>query len=260
MPTLTTKTFNWRLFVYTRKNLLVGIGAILAGLLIVAFAIWPQISSLIETQTKLKKEQAELKKVTIKLQELDQIKVSPEFSQVDTVNQVLPSRKPLLELMTGLNSISGATGVAISDLKIAPGQIATDSSELTASSKKNPKDYAFLDLSVVISGELNNIQRFLSLIEQISPITTITKINLSREHKMAASGAVLTKAELDLRVYYFTQQITFSLTAPLPKTSAKELEIFKTIQSFTIPEADTTDKVEGGGNLNPFPASDIVIE
>jgi Tfp pilus assembly protein PilO len=243
------KQFNWRLFVYTRMNLLLGIGVIIAGVMILALATWPQISSILETQTKIAKEKKELQKVSVKLQELDAIKISPEFKDTDTVNGVLPSKKPLLEFMTSLNSIASLTNVVISDLKISPGQIATASSELkTASRRTNKNSYDALDLNLAVSGQLNDIQRFLSLIEQISPITTITKIDLNREVKVNDGGSIKTKADLDLRVHYFTQQITTSLTTTLPQITQRERTIFKTIY-VTLPVSDSPTKIEGGKNL-----------
>lgn len=260
MTTGLPKTINWRLFVYTRMQLLFAIAIAVAGLLIVAFAIWPQITSIAETRSKLAKEQKELQKVTIKLRELDTIKVSEEFNQTDKVNQVLPSRKPLLEFLSGLNNIAGVTQVAVSDLKVNPGQIATDSSQLkSAARKSNQAGYDFLDLKLAVSGELENIQRFLTLIEQISPITTITQIDLNRDRKTNASGLILTKAELTLRVHYFTQQVTTSLTTTLPQITTREKTIFKTIQEFTIPVAENPTKVTGGGNSNPF-LTDAILD
>ena len=260
MTTGLPKTINWRLFVYTRRNLLVSLAILFAAILVIAFAIWPQITSITETRAKLAKEQKELQKVTIKLRELDTIKVSEEFNQTDKVNQVLPSRKPLLEFLSGLNTIAGITQVAVSDLKVNPGQIATDSSQLkTATRKTGQANYDFLDLKLAVSGQLHDIQRFLSLIEQISPITTITQIDLNRDKKSGASGVILTKAELTLRVHYFTQQITTSLTTTLPQITSREKNIFKTIQDFTIPVAENPTKVTGGGNANPF-LTDVILD
>ncbi len=220
------------------------------------FAILPQITSITETRAKLTTQQKEVKAINLKLQELEANRLSPEFSQVDTVNQVLPTKKPLLELMTSLNAISGLTQVTISDLKINPGQIATDSSQLRTSTVPNKNGYDSLELNLAVSGQLANIQRFLSLIEQVSPITTITKINLNRSSKVA-SGSAATKADLTLSVHYFTQEVKSSLMAPLPKITQREKEIFQTIQKFTIPVSDTTNQVEGGGNTNPFPVDAI---
>ncbi len=260
MTTGLPKNINWRLFVYTRKNLLVAIAVVLSAVLILTLAIWPQIASISETRAKLSKEQKELQKVTIKLRELDTIKVSPEFSQTDKVNQVLPSKKPLLEFLAGLNTIAEVTAVAVSDLKVTPGQIATDSSQLkTAARRANQANYDYLDLKLAVSGQLESIQRFLSLIEQISPITTITQIDLNRENRPSAGGVILTKAELTLRVHYFTQQVTTSLTTALTQISVREKTIFQTIQEFTIPVAENPTRVTGGGNINPF-ITDVILD
>ncbi|HCC84788.1 MAG TPA: hypothetical protein DEP87_03845, partial [Candidatus Pacebacteria bacterium] len=136
MLAITPSKINWRLFVYTRQNLLIALGLVGTAILIVMLAIWPQITSISETQTKLTKAKKELLRVTAKLNELEAVKISAEFSQTDKVNQVLPSKKPLIEFMTGLNSIAAITQVGVTDLKISPGQIATDSSQLKLSNRK----------------------------------------------------------------------------------------------------------------------------
>jgi len=279
MLAITPSKINWRLFVYTRQNLLIALGLVGTAILIVMLAIWPQITSISETQTKLTKAKKELLRVTAKLNELEAVKISAEFSQTDKVNQVLPSKKPLIEFMTGLNSIAAITQVGVTDLKISPGQIATDSSQLKLSNRKiGQNSYDSLDLILTVSGELTNIQRFLSLIEQMSPITTITAIDLNREIRSGFAAAttattysdlksssnatdqVITTANLSLQVYYFSQQISASLTTALPQITARERTIFQTIQGFTLPQIEAQSQVTGGGNQTLFQIDKIMTQ
>lgn len=245
------KDLYWRLFVYTRKQLLLGIGVFMASFLVVILAIIPQINTIGKTNAKLAKEQGELDKVTNKYKELEQVKLSPEFAQADKIDAILPSKKPLLELMNGLNTVAGLTQVAVGELTISPGEIATSSAQLKVS--QTAKAYDHIELEITVTGQLANIQQFMVMIEQISPITTITKIALNQTNKgKTDASVVLTTARLSLSTSYFTQQIKTTLTSALPKISEREKEIFETIQSFTIPEADAQTEVQGGGETDPF--------
>lgn len=242
---------SWRLFVYTRKELLFAIGIFFGAFLMVVLAILPQINTIQTTNAKLAKEKTELDKYTSKYKELEQIKLSPEFGQSEKIDSILPSKKPLLELMSAINAVAASSQVAITELKISPGEIATTSAQLKQAYRQNPAAYDEIELSLKVYGQLNNIQQFMVMIEQISPITTITKITLNQSTNQQ-SGVVITTAQLSLQTNYFTQQIKTSLTAGLPKISNREKEIFATIQGFTIPEPEEQTEVTGGGQADPF--------
>lgn len=250
---------SWRLFVYTRKELLFAVGVFMAAFLVVVLAIMPQISAIQTTNTKLTKETAELEKFTSKYKELEQIKLSPEFAQSEKIDSILPSKKPLLELMSAINAVASSSQVAVTELKINPGEIATSSAQLKQVFRQNPTAYDSIDLSLKVYGQLNNIQQFLVMIEQISPITTITKITLNQSTNKQ-SGVIVTTAQLTLQTNYFTQQIKTSLATGLPKISAREKEIFATIQGFTIPEPEEQTEVTGGGQADPFAIEKLPTE
>lgn len=249
---------SWRLFVFTRKELLFAIGIFAGALLVVIFAIIPQITTIRTTNTKLSKEKAELEKYSNKYKELEQIKLSPEFAQSEKIDSILPSKKPLLELMSAINSLATTTQVAISNLEINPGEIATNSAQLKQVGGKNSANYSELELSIKAYGQLNNVQQFMVMVEQISPITTITKISLNQT-TLPDSDVVVATAQLTLSTNYFTQQVKTSLTADLPKISNREKEIFTTIQAFTIPVSEEQAEVTGGGQTDPFAVEKMLI-
>lgn len=229
------------------------------SLLILILAIIPQINTIKTANAKLAKEQQELDKITGKYKELEQIKLSPEFAQSDKIDAILPSKKPLLELMTGINSVAAISEVAVAELQINPGEIATSSAQLKQTARQQSVNFDSIEITITVIGQLNNIQDFMVLIEQISPITTITKIALS-QNTSKQSGVILTTAQLTLQTHYFTQQIKTTLGSNLPKISQREKEIFQTIQGFTIAEPEPQNDVEGGGLSDPFSIERIPSE
>lgn len=243
----------WRLFVYTRKQFLLALGIFGATFLVVALAIIPQISAINKSNANIAKQQTELDKFSAKYKELEQVKLSPEFAQADKIDLILPSKKPLLELMNAVNTVAAISQVAVTDLQVSPGEIATSSAQLKQLNRKQSVTYDAIELTITVTGQLANIQQFMTMIEQISPITTITKISLNQSNRVKTDPSlVLTVARLSLVTNYFTQQIKTTLTSALPKISEREKEIFETMQSFTIPEAENPTEVQGGGQTDPF--------
>lgn len=215
-----------------------------SGAAILFFAAYPQIGEITANYRKLQKENSYLDKLTKKAVELEQVKTMPEFMQAEKVSEVLPSHKPLLEVLTQLNQAAQTNQVIISELKVSPGEIATDSTQIDNKSKSG-KTYNILDLELVAVGQLENVEKFMSTIEKFSPITTITDLSLSRSI-IARSGAVQTKAELKISSHFFTQSISTTIENPLPKIGQKEGETFLKIQEYTPPEIEKQTEIMGG--------------
>lgn len=255
------RTFNWRLFVATRRYLALTIAFSAATLAILFLAIYPQIGTLTATQRKLKSEQAVVEKLRRKSIELEQIKTLPEFAQADVVNEVLPSHKPVLELLTSLNNAAVTSQVVISDFTISPGEIATDSTKAQIKTKKSSGNFDVLKLDLSVSGPLGNVEKFMTLIERISPITTITNLSLSR--RIAGSEEaeeVEAKADLSLSTYFFTQSIKAAIESPLPQIGTKEQNIFQTVQEFLPSNLESQTEVQGGGQTDFFGIEKLELE
>lgn len=239
---------NLRLLMSTRKSLAIAISLATAGTLILFFASYPQISNITNTNRKLKQENDRLDKLVKKSFELEQVKLLPEFSQADKVEKVLPSHKPLLELLTHLNQIASKTEVSITQFEISPGSIATDSTQVAV---KTATNFNKLELNLTVNGPLKKVEEFMSLIEKISPITTITDLSLSRRSD-EKTGEIMTKADLTINAHYFTQSIRTTLESALPKIGQKEKDVFKSIQDFTPSDLDVQTEIQGGGSIDFF--------
>jgi hypothetical protein len=212
---------NWKLFWNTRKELVLAIlFAILTGLILL-IGIVNQIAPIQDSLVQLKEKTAEETKFLKKAEQLKQLAIDPNFGQSSDIDKVLPSYKPLLEILTNLNNVANAAEVVIKNFSLNPGEIASDATKIKKST--NEQKYDYLDLDFSVTGQLWKIQNFMNLIEQVTPISTITSISINRnidENKNAEA-----QADLVLRTFYFTQPIKTTITSPLPEISNTERQI-----------------------------------
>ena len=255
---------NWRIVIVTRRFLVAGIAGGLGAILIGMWGAQPQITDILANQAKLKVQKQELAKVERKMQELKQVRLLPEFAQAQKLEAVLPSHKPLFELMTSMGQVAVSNQIIINTFSVKPGSIATPGATVAATGRKSKEAYDSLDLNLTISGLLANVQKFMIQVEQISPITTITQLSLTRQEKKktsttentnsatASESAVMAQATLTLSTHYFTQTPKAVIDAPLPNVGSKEKQIFKIIQSFSNSEYVPQTEIRDGGSLDLF--------
>jgi len=174
-----TQEFNFKLIWNTRKELVLAILFFVLSFIILTMVVLRQISPIKAVFAELAATNLELEKFQIKADELESMAFDSEFRKMNEIDEVLPSHKPLLELLDNLNSVSVQTETLIENFSLSPGEIATDSTLLTKSRKQ--KNYDELELEFAVSGTLNNVQNFMTLIEQVTPISTITSISLNRD-------------------------------------------------------------------------------
>jgi hypothetical protein len=233
---------NIKLFINTRRYLLLSIILVWGTVALGAFAIKPQIDLVFNFRSDLAQEKDQYQNLVRKINELKQIEISQQFQQKETVDEVLPSHKPVLELLSNLYQAMQRAEVEVSALKINPGEIATEAAEAvittpaqktkkTTTVTKTPKAYNSLKLDLTVNGEQEKVDEFLELVERISPFTSIVELNIKKTFNKERDMTV-TVAELLLNTYYYTQKIDSNITDQLPSVGEKELKAFNTIQQF----------------------------
>ena len=134
MPLLESKNeANLKLFFNTRQKIILAMALIWGALAMIFLAIKPQVVYLFELNDNLEAERQTLAALKRKVQELDQIEFSQQFERKDKVDEVLPSNKPLLELLFNLNQAMIQTKASVTELKISPGKIGEETDEPTKS-------------------------------------------------------------------------------------------------------------------------------
>ena len=243
------RQFNWRLVWGRRKYLVLAGLLFFSSALIVFFGVWSQINQVLalNTQiTKLKPKQVALQRKAITLEE---IQSSPEFQQLSVVETALPSKKPLLELLTSLNKMAAQSEVSVVSFEIEPGSIATESAATAkARQAKRQGDTDFLELTFFLSGTIDQIRQFTRLVEQMTPFTLITSFQITNERPSAGSNRnqAIIVAEITTHTYFYVGQVTSKVDTALPVIAARDKEVLSTVRDFqgTLLPAQST--IDGG--------------
>ncbi len=261
MPTAKDKRpFNLKIFWHTRNYLVFTILLALGAGIIVLAGIIPQLQAANELRLEGNQMAPKLEKLEQKLAQLENVRYTPEFSQVDIINRALPSKKPLLELLTNLNMVAVSEQIQITELQLSPGLVATDSAELNAENARrrasqNSQGVDVMDLTLSVRGPRENLHRFLSGIEKISPFSTIVKLSVSSER----AGETEAQAELTLNTFFFTQTIKTTVDAPLPVLADQDLFVLNELSSFELNELPIPEGITDGGLEDLFGADPILF-
>ncbi len=232
------KNLNLKLLINTRHDLLLAVALILGGLMMLIFAIKPQVTTLWASKNELSNQRQYFEKLTQKLNDLKQIQVSEEFEKKDKVDEVLPSHKPVLELLTNLSQASTQNDISITELEISPGEISTDSTKTTTQVTKagSNRNFSNLKLMMVAQGKRNDVDTFMEIAERIAPFTSIVELELKESRDRSAveteSGNENTQADITFETYYYTGSIKTKVDTQLPSVGDKEMRVFDTIQQF----------------------------
>ncbi len=227
---------------------------------IVLAGIVTQVQEIISVNAEITKETPKLEKLQQKLVELQEVQFLPEYAQVELVNSALPSKKPLLELLTSLQSITSVNSVTISDFELSPGDIATSSAVAEAKAVRKVRgSIDQLTISLSIEGAEANVRQFLTQLEKITPFTTITQLSVERVEARGDSE-LITKAKLTTDTYFFVKSVSATLEAPLPKIADKDREVLDSLASFVANDLPEQTTVTGGGLEDLFGVNPLVFE
>lgn len=246
------KSINYRVFLTNRKSLAIAVSLAAFSVILVVFAIVPQFQEILKLNTELQKEKPRLEKLQQKLVELENVQFSPEFSQKEIVDFALPSKKPLLELLTSLNTIAVDNKVSISEFSLNPGLIATSAAEMEALSKnKSISDDGVDELQVemVINGSFADVGSFLIDLEKISPFTTVKQLALSSQKSGDDFGTQADdmQAKITSSSYFFVQSVSAAVEAPLPTLNQREQEVLQELTAFSQFDLPEQLEITGGG-------------
>jgi hypothetical protein len=251
--------FNWRLFVRNRQFLLYSIGISLLSIIIVWQAAIPLVNSMLAVNSELSKQRIMVAQLGQKAARLRELQSQDIVVSQDLVNAVLPSKKPVLELLTGLNLVAGRAGVSFRDFTVSPGQIASTSAETSAQAqtRRTTKDsgpYDALLVELTAEGSFDQIQTFLGEVELLAPFTTVTdlSLNIRRSRSGIVDADDFVSAEMMLSTNYYTQSLKAALTSPLPVITTKHEDVLSQLESFTFPSSQQQQQVVDQGVFDLF--------
>jgi len=226
------RKFNFKFYLNTRRKLFYAIALAFLSFSLLLFLIIPQVNLLVTQLHELKREDSKLTRLRQKAVGLDNLKTSLTMKKLKILDKVLPSKKPLLELLTQLNNLSKINQVKIDVLQVSPGVISSVNTKVKNQSHKSVKDYDSLVLKMNISGSFEHLQKFMLLLEKIAPFTTVNSFSLNKKSSFEMAQNDQVSAVLSSKTYFFLNQnqtakgMVAKLTAQ-DKTLLNELADFK---------------------------------
>ncbi|MGD9129902.1 MAG: hypothetical protein PVJ09_05440 [Candidatus Woesebacteria bacterium] len=256
------RPFNLRLFMSTRRFMFFGIICFVVAFLMVFLFTYPQLGAISELRNKISPQERKLKSYEQKVLKLNQIQSMPEFQQSSKVDEVLPSYKPLLELLSNFNQIAKQTEVKFTKFELSPGEIASPGAELAISKRQSVTGYDTLEVEMTVEGELKQVDQFMNLIERITPLTTIIDFSIQRRGIAQGQSASKVKAEAEIltHTYFYTQTVEATLHANLPQIGQTEIKVLNLIEELKPSEFKQQTQIIGGDKEDLFGLKGLKIK
>lgn len=182
------------------------------------------------TKIKLERSQSQkyLAELTRKAQVLQSLDKQEIESRILKLEEVLPSEKPVLNLIALLIKLSSEEGVIFSGLTLNPGAVEEEEKKLPERVKVDvpvaENKLEEIPIGFTIQGNIQAIISFIAKLEKTSPLMRIEGIGLS------LSGP---QASLNVKVYYQPLPTTMGpITQPVPLLTEKEKGILNEIASY----------------------------
>lgn len=255
------KDIHLEYFLRARHYLVLTIAFGVVILTLAAFLITQEAPQVVDLWGKL---QTEKQNAIALQQKAEALQSSAAIDQVDNykkIDTLLPSKKPLLQLLDNLGVAARSANVSLSQIQTTPGRVATSSAQLQSdvstlsvsvpNGKVNGTDV--LDVGVTVSGTLPQINAFIKNIENITPISDITQFQLTQtmgsqqNEKGIVQSANGYEAKIRVTSYYFTQPISVTIDASLPAVNSADQEFLNHIDSFLFTSEAQQQNIQGGG-------------
>lgn len=247
------ENFNYRLFLRTRKYLVYAVLSVVLTLVLLLALLWPQIQRIFSLYKQLQSENKAIVLLRQKAQALEAIEANPIYQNQNKIHRVLPSRKAVFELLASLKYAADISSVTVTKIDLNPGLLATDSAQAAQPSRVAPTARKIpgvekLLIQITVEGNKSSINLFTSQLNNIVPLTSITKMSLQAMKGNALDfGTTDFEAEIELTTYYFNNTIVVSASSPLPKVTDKEQKALSALSNFFDPQFTRPSNITGGG-------------
>lgn len=157
---------------------LVGV-AILICFFLIFYVIIPQLNSWFSIRQEVIATRARITTLQNNITFMDNLNKAELNTQLRTASQALPPEKDFGTMLDVLSNAAATSGVSLNDYAFQVGNIATSSSQL---SDVRYKGVSSVKISLVVSGKIERIRRFISAVETSVPISEVINIDGNGEN------------------------------------------------------------------------------
>ena len=162
---------------------------------------WTQYSQLTIARKDLADDGQELEAINRKVAFLKSQDSATLAHNKEVVNRALPGEKPVFAAVTGLRGAARASGVLVSELTSAPGQISTGSAT-TSKQTAQPGNVGTLVVEMGVEGSLPAINDYLLRVSEMVPLVGLESVEISVMGDSPEGEEANYRADLELQVYW----------------------------------------------------------
>lgn len=229
--TLSSLTFDEIIHAIRRRKFLVL--SILSWITMAALfvgVIIPQVRAIFQVFSDMKTQETALNDLKTKSDFLSGLDPTELQTQLSLMQAALPAAKPVVPLLSTIQSIAGESVVSINNFQLSPGDVATQSA---GSTKTNiaalVPGVLTLPLKMEVSGDFATINSFFQHLDVVVPLLNVSSIQFSPYtlSKTATTSAGLYRASVQLQSLYIQQDTTKD--TPLTPLTSTEQQLLQTI-------------------------------
>lgn len=218
-----------------------------------ALVVIPQVSDVFAIREQKQEKSANLELLQTKRLVLSQISAQELDQRLQSLEYVLPRRKPVLELLALLESFSLDSEVVMREYEFNPGQLATESAEIAEVPPEDTAGTQEMVVALVVQGTFDAIQSFYEKIETMGPLSQLAVVNQNLLIDSFDSESQLEQeAKITLNVQYAPYPRTLGeIEAEMSELSGEDIDTLERAESL-----QTVTDIEGQNSLELAPVSD----
>jgi len=190
--------------VFKEKQLMI---LALIGVVITFIVFGPVVNKLksrLASQTKLNKEYERLATKYEVLEGIDKVLVS---ERVKKMEEVFPSKKPIVQLMGSLNQLASEYNLSFGGITLRPGTLSQEEADPKMAKErlmsKLPAELKDLKFGFQIAGSFEAISEFMDGLENLAPLMKIDQLSLAIKSSPYLEGQSLSViADIEVEAYY----------------------------------------------------------
>lgn len=160
-----------RFFYYRYKdsgyyNLSIIVFTIIMCVILILYVIVPQVEKNFSIRREVAVKRMKIKKMEENINFMNNLNKSLLNSQLQTVFQALPAEKSFIDIINAISDSAIHSGVTLDDFNVNVG-------------KDEVESKSFINLSIVINGDINNVKRFLQETSRKLPLSEVEDLAIT---------------------------------------------------------------------------------
>ncbi len=205
---------SFRIFYFTYKEYIIPSSFIFLSLILFIFVIFPQFRDYKSMQDQTKEVRGKIERLSANIKTLDSSDQNAEAANYQTSILALPSEKDYIGVLQAISKTSADAQVSVGDFSFLVGDL--------SSKVPDTQGQPSFNLSLTVTGDINQVKRFMQALYKASPVAQISAIQIGDN-----------SATLQVAFYYkaLPQRIQVAFDQPLPVLTQKDKGIIEDFRS-----------------------------